>query len=363
MKITHIAAVGVARGKARRTRCAGFTLVELLVAMAVFLVIGGAAMSLFRMHVSQFTDQQNQVGLNTSLRNALTQIEVDIANAGTGYYVGNDQASFPIGVTIISGGGAGCNAGTTYAAACFDTLNIISTDSTTPPGAPDGAGACTDTTAGVALIIPPPVVNPATGANWTAAQYAAKFNLGDQVLWANGLNYNTAYVTAAGGAAGGDASVPHRPTSAAGVGNSTGPAGTDPLGISGAPDPRLATSFCSTTGVVVKLAPTVIYGVDTATNPANPRLFRQVGALGAQSVVSDQIIGFRVVATLLNNTIVTNFNPATANYNQIRTVQVSVIGRTPPNPESSFRNVFDGGAYKIESLSVTANPRNLSMND
>jgi prepilin-type N-terminal cleavage/methylation domain-containing protein len=376
MTITHIVVTPVPQRSARHGRNAGFTLIELLVAMTVFLVIGGAAMTLFKQHVGQFTDQQSQVGLNTSLRNALTQIEVDIANAGTGYYNTVDKSSFPIGVTIVSGGGAGCNAGQTYTAACFDQLNILSTDSATPPGKPDdgtGNGCVTTTTGLASVIIPPPLsLNPATGLAWTPAQYAAQFANGDQVLFSSGQSFNTAVLKAAGVVAGAEISLQYQATSGAGKANSVV---TDPLLISGSDDPNLATSFCAATGFVVKLASSVIYGVDTATNPANPVLYRKLGPGGAQTPIADQIIGFRIVSTLSNCTLsMTNWpappavpqcNGNPTNFNKIRTVQVSMIGRTQPVPNSTntFHNLFDGGPYKIEALSVTASPRNLSMND
>src|SRR4051812_30541885 len=56
-------------------RSAGFSLLELLVAMAVFMVIGGAAMQAFRVHVPLFTAQQNQSALNFTLRNAAAQMQ------------------------------------------------------------------------------------------------------------------------------------------------------------------------------------------------------------------------------------------------------------------------------------------------
>src|ERR1700761_8648834 len=117
----------------------GFTLIELMISIAVFLVIGAAAMSLFKQHASLFNDQQYQIGLNVSLRNALAQMENDVVNAGTGWYnAANNVASWPIGVKIVNNtaGGATCHpAGTaTYNAACFDTLSLIVPDPTTPPG-------------------------------------------------------------------------------------------------------------------------------------------------------------------------------------------------------------------------------------
>src|SRR5215467_6985854 len=87
----------------RRSAADGFTLIELTIAISVFLIIGAAAMSLFKQHAALFNDQQYQIGLNVSLRNALSQMENDVVNAGTGWYNGvNSIASWPIGVTITN---------------------------------------------------------------------------------------------------------------------------------------------------------------------------------------------------------------------------------------------------------------------
>jgi hypothetical protein len=59
------------------------------------------------------------------------------------------------------------------------------------------------------------------------------------------------------------------------------------------------------------------------------------------------------------------------NFNEIRSVRISLIGRTPPsiytnsnvNSTTMFTNSFDGQSYKIQALSIIVNPRNLSMND
>ncbi len=144
---------------------AGFTLIELMIAMTVFLVIGAAAMSLFKQHASLFNDQQYQIGLNVSLRNALSQMEADVVNAGTGWYnATNSISSWPIGITIVNNtlGGAACHVAgsSTYNAACFDTLNIIAPDPNTPPGqvyvAPGTPGCTTPalTTSGTMTIAP-----------------------------------------------------------------------------------------------------------------------------------------------------------------------------------------------------------------
>jgi hypothetical protein len=350
-------------------------MVELLVAMTVFLIIGGAAFSLFGQHARLFNDQQNQVGLNISMRNALSQIEADVVNAGTGYYLTVARATWPVGLTISnSAPGGGCyNAATfTYQATCFDTMNILTTDSTTTPAQPDnGAGTgCTDTTTNTLFMTPPapPAVNPATNAAWTAAAYAGQFKNGDQLLFVGTAgNFNSAVLTAAGVVSGAEVKLTHAATSAAGLANSTA---TDPLKITTHDDPNLSTSFCQATDWVVKLAPPIVYTVN-AVDPTNPQLTRAQG--GAAVVVAEQIIGFKVgastfVAGASTSTAAYNYDSSTYtpkpfDYNSIRSVRVSLIGRTPPNLASPYRNAFDNGPYKIESMSVVVNPRNLSMND
>src|SRR4029077_2285771 len=102
---------------------AGFSLVEFMVAMAVFLAVGGAAVALVKMHVPLFTSQQSQTGMNLSMRNGVAQLQIDVVNAGTGYYQGVNIPSWPIGITVInSAPGTGCyNAATnTYGSTCFD---------------------------------------------------------------------------------------------------------------------------------------------------------------------------------------------------------------------------------------------------
>ena len=360
---------------AGRGRCLGFTLIELMVAMAVFLIIGGATFGLFNQHAKLFNDQQYQVGLNISMRNALSQLESDMVNAGTGYYLTVTRATWPIGVIIKnSAPGGGCyNAATfTYQASCFDTLRILTTDSTTPPGAPgfDATGAgCTNTnTSANAYVTPPSVINPATNANWTVADYAKQFKNGDQVLFAGTSgNYNTAKLTADGTASGGTVQLVHMQTSTAGQANTGPPNGTDPLDFSTHNDANLAISFCQATDWVVKLASPIVYTVD-ATDPTNPQLTRAQG--GATAVVAEQIIGFKVGASTFvgatgSSTALYNYDSSSYgyDYNSIRSVRASLIGRTPPNLANQYRNSFDQGPYKIEAMSVVVNPRNLSMND
>ena len=351
------------RSKALREqrRSLGFTLIELMVATTVFLIIGGAAFMLFQRHAGLFSDQQNQVALNISMRNALALMQIDTVNAGTGYYAGANISSWPIGVTIINNKAAGScyNAATnSYTAGCFDQLNIIASDANTPPSHPDDGGSnCVSTTSAVLFATPP------TGT--TAAQLAADFTAGDQILVVkgDGSQMTTAILSSDGRVAGGKVQLQHNPTAA--DGSNTG--GNDPLGLTTNPGNKLGSTFCPTDWIL-KISP-AIYSVD-ATNPADPKLTRKQG--GTTSVVADQIIGFKVGASIWNAATSTsndtyNFDASTYafDYSSIRSVRISLIGRaTPANSgQSNYRNSFDGGPYRIEAISTVINPRNLSMKD
>src|ERR1022692_1756531 len=83
-----------------RVKIEGFSLIELLVAMAIFLVISAAAFSLFSRQQPLSKMQQGQVATNIGLRNAIAQLQMDLVNAGTRYFVGVNVPSSPVGVTI-----------------------------------------------------------------------------------------------------------------------------------------------------------------------------------------------------------------------------------------------------------------------
>ncbi len=352
-----------ARGRQR-----GFSLAELLIATAVFLIVGGAAFLLVRRHQPLFSQQQNLAALNVGLRNAIALLEIDLSNAGTGFYPGANIPDFPIGVTLInSAAGTSCyDAAThTYTAACFDTLNILATDRNTPPVHPQDIGTnCVSTTSSIMFTEPAPGL--------TLAQTAALFHTGDQLLVvkSDGSQMTTTVLTQDGDVSGAKVRLQHNPTGADGTNSSL----NDPLGISTNLNNKLGTTFCLNDWVL-KLAP-VTYRVDSA-DPANPRLVRSQS--GNTAVVSEQVIGFKVGASLWNSGLGTsgetyNFdastygNPAGSepyNYTLVRSVRVSLIGRTTPNPDPTFtfRNTFDQGPYQIQGASVVVNPRNLSMKD
>jgi hypothetical protein len=85
----------------------------------------------------------------------------------------------------------------------------------------------------------------------------------------------------------------------------------------------------------------------------------------------DQVIAFKVGAALWNNNNTSSFQynyyapnyyPIPNDYSLIRSIRVSIIGRTQPNPTNPFRNQFDLGPYQIRGNSIIVDPRNLTMN-
>jgi hypothetical protein len=328
-----------------------------MVAMAIFLVVGGAAVELAKKHVPLFTAQQSQTGLNLAMRNGVAQMQIDVVNAGTGYYQGVNIPSWPIGITVLnSAPGTGCfdAATNTYTSTCFDTLNVIAMDQNTPPSNPsDIASNCVSTTSSTLFVTP-------VGTT-TLSQLAADFHTGDQILLvkSDGSQMTTTILTSDGLISGGKVKLEHNPTGADG----TNTIALDPLALSNSADSnKLGTQFCNTDWVL-KIAP-ITYSVD-ASDPTDPKLVRTQN--GQPSVIAEQIVGFKVGASVWNGTTDNTYSFDAASYNHdwslIRAVRVSMIGRTPTDLGSSFRNSFDGGPYKIQSISVVINPRNLSMND
>lgn len=369
----------------RRHSAAGFSLVELLVTLAVFLVIAGAAFSLATKHVPVFTAQQNQAGLNFSLRNAAAQMQIDTANAGSGFYPSADVTSWPVAVAIQPGSDdkTDChNASTfTYSQTCFDTLIVLKADPKAPPAQidPNGGQTCQPSIARSSELW----VNPV--GTTTAAQLASAYKTGDQILLisaANGGNtITTAILTKDGSVSGGKVKLQHNPTGA----NGTNTSDNDHYLISTTANNKLGEGFCAGDWVV-KLSPSV-YTVD-ASDSSNPKLVRlhpddpncqpgSVAPYNGQCVVAEQIIGFKVGAQIFDpdSTLdATDCKPYcyrpdsySKDWSQIRAVRMTIIGRTTPNSDPSsanaFKNTFDQGPYRIDAISIVVSPRTLSMRD
>jgi prepilin-type N-terminal cleavage/methylation domain-containing protein len=374
------------KGTAHEKENRGFTMLEFLVAMAVFLLVAGAAFSLFFQQSTSSAKVQGRVALNMALRNASTQIQMDMANAGSGYFQNANIPSWPVGVTIVNNvvnAGTSCyNAGNlTYTANCFDVLNIISAadSAAVPPvNATDSTGGtnpstnCSNTSTGTAYG------RAATGL--TLAQTAANFRKLDQVLFVNstGTKITTAVLTQGAKVSGNAVQFNFNATNADGS-NSLA---NDPLDISACDGKqpctagnKLGVQFCANDWVI-RLSP-ITYQVNSA-NPADPILTRTQN--GATANVMDQIIGFKIGASIWNasnSTLSTQYiydastytnqtaNDMAYNFTLVRAVRVSVIGRTQPSTDANFkfRNGFDQGPYQVQGTTLIVNPRNMSMND
>ena len=342
--------------KRSRRKPSGFTLLEMMVSLAVFLLIGAAAISLLTSHVSLSSAEQNQVGLNIALRNATTQMQIDVVNAGTGYYQTINVPSWPIGVTVVNNPtNTNCyNAvAKTYGQTCFDTLNIISTDSSVPPSHPQDIGANCVSTTSSSLFVTPADATP-------LSTLAGDFHNGDQILVvkSDGSQMTSVVLTSDGQVTGGKVKLAHNPTGADGT-------SSDPLAIANSADSnKLGTQFCNSDWVLKISA--ITYGVD-ATNPADPKLTRTQG--GVTNVLAEQVIGFKVGASIWNGDTDNPYSFDATSYNHdwslIRSVRVSIIGRGNyiQDVNNKFVNTFDQGKYKVQGISVVISPRNLSMND
>jgi len=406
----------------------GFSLLELLVAMAVFLIISSVAFTLFNRHQTLLSQEQVTVGLNIGLRNALAQIQLDLVNAGNGLNPWPNIPAWPVGVTIVNSNPtpAQCNPTASlplppvYAAACFDQMNVIVVDPNTPAIHPCAAAGCTlvtSTGSTITLLGPPPPP-------FSASQVTG-FRAGDQVLFvqscaaaggkaavnSSGCMFTTATLTAVGpvntaapGCAAGCVNLtfnstltpiplppppplttpptPPTPPTWPYPGSNT-PCPVPPPSPNTCNDPLNMTTYAPATELtdtfgpgdwVVRLLP-ITYSVNTS-NPNDPQLVR--AQAGTQNVLMDQVVGFKVGAALWNNNNTSTFqyNYSAANYttgsnppgtnayqfNLIRSVRVSVIGRTQPDPTNPYKNAYDHGPYEIRGNSIIVDPRNLTMN-
>src|ERR1019366_5472336 len=209
----------------KTARIAGFSLLELMLAISMFVVIGGAAFMLFRQAVPVYTQQQNLAGIDIGVQNAVSQLQQDLVNAGTGYYVGGNIPSWPVGVTIVNQSDtASCVTGSpwTYSSGCFDTLNIITSDPNTAPQHPQTVN--TNTSSSLLLSTP----------GLTAAQLtvlAGLYKSGDELLVvsASGLQMTTVKLTANGSVVSSNVKLQFSSTDSDGT-NKTTPA-NDPLAI------------------------------------------------------------------------------------------------------------------------------------
>lgn len=436
---------------ASRRNTSGFTLLELMFAMAIFMIIGGIAFRLFFLQQNSATQLRDQAALNLALRNAVTQLQLDVSNAGSGYFHSLNVPSWPMGVSIINNvvaSGSKCQTSTTtngitkttYGPTCFDKLNVISAADPTsfPPlniSDINAGSGCIDTSTASSGSYAVAYGVPTTG---TLAASANLYKSGDQflLLTADGKQLTTVVLqqnAAVESSLGKTVLFKFNPTKKDLISGSTYAQGynsmsNDPLDITtcNGNDPcslaqgvteaqalanaqadtqpdipdKLTNSFCGG-GWLIKLNP-VTYVVcagpgspspcdQSSSSPdiQDPKLERVVA--GTATVVMDQVIGFKVGASIFNatNTGAVDFDNSTGyqydssnyssvtnssgtgsgdlayNFSVIRSVRASVIARTAPNYNANytFRNTFDNGPYQVLGTTAVVNPRNMSMND
>lgn len=399
----------------------GFSLIELLVAMAVFLIVAGAAFSLFNQHVTLATHQQNLSSVNIGLRNAMTQLQVDLSGAGQNLLSSVPSAGqpFSVGVIInnnIPGTAPACTPNTANWAypvpsACFDSLTIINAKSC-PVLDVDDPGNGQESLKTSSIMWGNDPNNP--GDVPTLTNDASCFKNGDEVLVVqlptsgqqqvqcdNGpFNYCMAVVTLTKDAqvSGNRIQLQHNPTGAS----------SDPLGIvfnaSGGTNftkaNALNTDF-SNGAYIFDLgdgSTDVTYAVQTnSADPRDPQLLRCAGAAcngGNVQPLTDQVIGFKVGAALWDNaqngaTDIANYFYNSANYcsdavngadctttpppqndprdfTLVRSIRISMIGRTRPGHDLTllnFKNGFDDGPYLVQQAAVVIDLRNMSNPD
>jgi prepilin-type N-terminal cleavage/methylation domain-containing protein len=405
----------------------GTTLIELMVALAVFLVVGGAAFSLFNKQQIATNTLQGQVGLSLSLRNAASQLQLDLANAGNGYFQGINMPTWPVGVTIMNNWvnyGTSCYSSTGgYTSSCFDQVNIITADPVLFPALhpTDSLGSASPScpslntnagSPGSQTTVYAAVPIPGNAASATAA--AAEFTAGDQLLFlsSTGKSMTTARLAANGTTTASNKAVALAIYQTQPDGSNIMPANSgdptgDPLDITacdrssvtvaaGVTSPacppvssssfNFATQYCSADWII-KLSP-IQYKAAANSDPNNPWQLVRVQN-GVTSVVMDQIIGFKVGAATWDSYLTSGYQSPYYNYQAstycigstavncsggvaagyqfslIRSVRASIIARTTPNNSAqyTYRNTFDGGPYQVQGTAVVVNPRNLSMSD
>ncbi|HEY2499322.1 MAG TPA: prepilin-type N-terminal cleavage/methylation domain-containing protein [Candidatus Angelobacter sp.] len=367
----------------------GFSLIELMVAMGVFLIVGGAAISLVRRHMPLFNTAQNQTQMNMALRNAVAQLQMEVVNAGTGFSGVGAVAFSPFGATISKAANPACRATATYGPTCFDSFKLLQVDSTLPiltPSADIAAKTGVDTSIDAVMFLTIPG-NPAAATPAQYAAWAASLTKGSELLFVQGGTEapnlagqpaiaivvltadavpigNSVQLTFAGA-----------PTTAGG----TPIAGSDPLNIYDAAENARFTNSFTSPGVdyVVRLVAGTTYSID-ASNPNNPKMIR-TDVAGNQDVIAEQIIGFTVGAWSSNITsgpltvgaptvpvsgYTVNPNDYNKDWTSIRSLQVQIVARATPNSDNpgTFQNAYDLGPYQVQGMSVVINPRNLNTN-
>jgi prepilin-type N-terminal cleavage/methylation domain-containing protein len=321
------------------SRSRGFTLIELMVAMAVFVIIAGVAFSLFGKHEAYAMRQEGLSSVNIGLRNAISQMQMDLAGSGENLLANVHSVSvqpFYAGIIVqnnVPGTAPNCapnqsNWSYPVPSACYDGLTIINPKICNGTASPvltlsDNAGGENLSVSSIMFADDPN--NPGNGTSLNFDQGC--FQNGDEVLVVQPqnttaqpqcpANYCMTVVTLTKNAqvAGNKIQLQHNPTGAGGTAaNCPGATCTDPLGIIYNQYSSSGTNYTNALGAgfsngafIVDLGTggtDISYAVqNNPADPADPQLIRCNTPLalciaGAGQVLTDQVIGFKIGAAL-----------------------------------------------------------------
>jgi prepilin-type N-terminal cleavage/methylation domain-containing protein len=358
--------------KSRRAS-SGFSLIELMIAMAIFMIVGGAAVSLVRRHEVLFTSSQNQAGVNIALRNSVAQIQTDVVNAGSGYYPGSSMPFWPVGITATgtAGDDAPCKASGVWVPACFDTLTVLTADPAVPAGQPsanpDGTGTFNvgATTLYLTFTINQTPALTAPQLTTLLNQWAPKYAPNTEILLVQGGTDKPKILPLVIGAAG--ATVTANNTLAVQVSN----AATDNLGIMDTGDASLFNNLSFGPTAADPTPRDYVIRLDATKYSVNAlnQLVRLAPGSATPDPIANNIVGFQVqefaIDPLTAAPAWVKLAIPTADWSTVRAVQVRLVARTPTKNDAGigFQNSYDNGSYPVQGISVVINPRNLSMNN
>lgn len=352
----------------RGRRSSGFTLLEMLVGIALMVVLGGMVFGLFNKHATVYKLQQEVTELNLGLRSGLELISADLLNAGANLSAGGSQR-FPFPVMVGKNANGNFDSITVYQGYKQDNaLNYVSpTTLTKLTGIDPGVPIPINNTATLYL-------NPAPGL--TAAQTAALLPAGAYIVIVNtdtsDPNYGQiAPLTLAGGSIASNcgASPCVQISTTGGLDNGSGLVGTG-QGDGVAPA-KLGTSF-PFGAMVVKLAPRVTYLVDTAIDPVRPALVRTTTTAAGESRLQlvSNLLSFSQRARMATGTFnnpddYTGIDPLgnlvamRRDFSLIQSVEVTIAGRTATDRIDRYQSAIDPTkTFRLNTLTTVVALRN-----
>jgi hypothetical protein len=334
----------------RLRNAAGFSLMELLVATALMVILGGMVFGLFDKHAKVYKLQQEVTELNLGLRSSLDLITADLLNAGANLSSGGAAGAFPFPVLVSNNVNGNFDQIIVYQGYATTDSNYL------PPTTLSNVGSQTPSSSSTLYVDPAP--------NFTDAQTAARLPSGTFLVIANVnpndlSNYGKIYpITLTQNASvtsgGGRITLTH----------TASPQTNDGLSLllpavllAG----KLGASFPVGT-MVVKLAPPITYQVST-TNPARPELVRSTTTNLSTSTfrLASNVLGFSQRARLANGQVYDSpaGYPTANDCSLIRSLEVTITCRTESDRIDAYASAIDSTkSYRLSSLTTKISLRN-----